>query len=325
MVQDVAGWKAPDVLPLIDGSAVGQIMYSDVALSFWGGVDPNTGVVIDEHHPLLGQAMSGCILAIPRGRGSCTGSGVLVELVLNGNGPAAILVCEEEEILTLGSIVADVVFQKPLPIFKIAPSVFKALQYYRFASVSGDHLRTAQEPIAQAPEAYTSGSQYVGRAVRLSELDAGMLSGEYGQAAEIAMRLLVRMAVIQQAEELIDVSQVHIDGCCYNGPAGLMLAEKFVTWGAKVRVPTTLNSISVDRRHWRELGISRSWGEPADALADAYLAMGAEPTYTCAPYLLDTAPQYGEQIGWAESYASGEGRRLGCLSVKSVWLPIPRE
>ncbi len=74
-------------------------------------------------------------------------------------------------------------------------------------------------------------------------------------------------------------------------------------WGATLRVPTTLNSISVDQRRWRELGIDPTLGEPASALGDAYMAMGAQLSFTCAPYLLDSAPKAGEQIVWAESNA----------------------
>ena len=70
-----------------------------------------------------------------------------------------------------------------------------------------------------------------------------------------------------------------------------------------MRVPTTLNAISVDRRRWRAQGVDEAAGLPAAALADAYLAMGARPTFTCAPYLLDGAPRFGDQIGWAESNA----------------------
>jgi predicted aconitase len=68
-------------------------------------------------------------------------------------------------------------------------------------------------------------------------------------------------------------------------------------------VPTTLNSISVDHRRWRVQGIDPAFGEPASQLGDAYVDMGAQPTFTCAPYLLDSAPGKGEQIVWAESNA----------------------
>jgi predicted aconitase len=83
----------------------------------------------------------------------------------------------------------------------------------------------------------------------------------------------------------------------------LRFAERLCELGAQVRIPTTLNAVSVDRRRWRELGVDAAIGEPASRLADAYLKMGAKPSFTCAPYLLDTAPTFGEQIVWAESNA----------------------
>ena len=82
-----------------------------------------------------------------------------------------------------------------------------------------------------------------------------------------------------------------------------MYKRQLVAWGARVRVQTTLNSISVDQRRWRALGIDAAFGEPASALGDAYMAMGAQLSFTCAPYLLDSAPARGEQIVWAESNA----------------------
>jgi predicted aconitase len=66
----------------------------------------------------------------------------------------------------------------------------------------------------------------------------------------------------------------------------------------KVVVPTTLNSMSVDQRQWKSLGVAPALGEPAAALGDAYLALGATHSFTCAPYLLDSAPSVGDQIAW---------------------------
>ena len=76
---------------LTSGSARGPVLFSDTALSFWGGVAPTNGEVIDRHHPLSGQIITGKVLAIPKGRGSCTGSSVLMEVILNGNGPSALV------------------------------------------------------------------------------------------------------------------------------------------------------------------------------------------------------------------------------------------
>ena len=78
---------------LAEGRAAGALLSADVGLSFWGGVDPLTGTIIDRHHSLLGECLAGRVLAIPSGRGSCSGSGVLLELVLNGQAPAVVVTC----------------------------------------------------------------------------------------------------------------------------------------------------------------------------------------------------------------------------------------
>ena len=134
-------------------------------------------------------------------------------------------------------------------------------------------------------------------------IDEAMLAGGNGKAAQVAMKIITRMAGILGAAELIDITQAHIDGCIYTGPASLRFARQLCDWGGRVKVPTSLNSISVDQRRWRSLGIDPAAGQPASDLADAYVEMGARPTFTCAPYLLETAPAFGEQIVWAESNA----------------------
>jgi hypothetical protein len=58
------------------------VLYSTTSLSFWGGIDPHTGIIIDTSHPLVGQCVTNTALCIPSGRGSCTGSQVLLELIL---------------------------------------------------------------------------------------------------------------------------------------------------------------------------------------------------------------------------------------------------
>jgi predicted aconitase len=64
-----------------------------------------------------------------------------------------------------------------------------------------------------------------------------------------------------------------------------------------------MNAICVDRRQWRAQGVATVLGDGSDALAEAYIEMGAEPTYTCAPYLLEPAPKAGQNIAWGESNA----------------------
>ncbi|KQW30956.1 hypothetical protein ASE36_01275 [Rhizobium sp. Root274] len=270
---------------LVPGVAEGRILFSDVGLSFWGGVDAVTGEVIDRHHPLSGQSLRGRVLAIPTSRGSCSGSGVVLELLLNDQGPAAILLERPEAIITLGVIVAEALFGRSIPVVCVGEKTFVTLRD------RGD-VRIAAVDREARPAT-----------VRLSPEDQGILAGAKGEAAAVAMRIVLRMAEIEGAEDLIDITRAHIDGCIYTGAGGLAFAEKLRDLGGRVQVPTTLNAISVDQRQWRAQGLAPEFGEPASRLADAYVAMGAKPTFTCAPYLLDDKPQRDEQIVWAESNA----------------------
>ncbi|MET1080177.1 MAG: aconitase X [Pseudomonas sp.] len=290
---------------LVAGTGEGLLLYAEVGLSFWGGVDSSSGEVIDRHHPLSGERLAGRVLAIPSGRGSCTGSSVLMELISNGHAPAALVLAEPDEILTLGVLVAQIIFQRSLPVLYIGREAFAALRGTAFVRVEGASLRTFDQPPSdgwqatdELPEPPTDD-----HSITLGDLDRALLDGQHGKAAQVAMQVVLRMAQLQGATALVDVTQAHIDGCIYTGPASLRFAQQLVHWGAAVRVPTTLNAISVDQRRWRQLGIDPELGEPASALGDAYMAMGATQSFTCAPYLLDSAPKAGEQIVWAESNA----------------------
>ncbi|MHC8351467.1 cis-3-hydroxy-L-proline dehydratase [Pseudomonas sp. RT4P38] len=290
---------------LVAGAAQGALLFADVGLSFWGGVDPFSGEVIDRHHPLSGEYLANRVLAIPSGRGSCTGSSVLMELISNGHAPAALVLAEPDEILTLGVLVAQTIFERSLPVLCIGREAFAALRGKAFARVEASTVTLFEHLPGDAWQALDSPLQTVEKitSIELTEHDQALLDGEHGKAAQVAMQIVLRMAQLQGARNLVDVTQAHIDGCIYTGPASLRFAEQLVQWGAKVRVPTTLNSISVDQRRWRELGIDPALGVPASALGDAYMAMGAQLSFTCAPYLLDSAPKAGEQIVWAESNA----------------------
>ncbi|MDK1385540.1 aconitase X [Sinorhizobium sp. 8-89] len=280
---------------ILGGTARGPIVGTVEALSFWGGVDPATGRVIDVHHPLHGSCLTGGILLMPSSRGSCTGSGVLLDLALTGRAPAALVFCEAEDVLTLGALIAAEMFGKPLPVLRVSRKAFEALSQAETARISeaaieADGLTITVEPPATA-------------ALDLSEADRAMLDGRDGVAVQQAMRIICAMAAQQGAEGLVDVVQGHIDGCIYASPANLTFAEKMAEMGAEVRVPTTMNAISVDRANWQAQGVPAAFGDPAARLADAYVRMGCRPTFTCSPYLLDSAPRAGESIAWAESNA----------------------
>jgi cis-L-3-hydroxyproline dehydratase len=139
--------------------------------------------------------------------------------------------------------------------------------------------------------------------INLSNHDKRMLDGEEGKAAQVAMRILLRIAEIQGATELIDISYAHIGGSLYTGQGSLKVIETFVENGGKVSVPTTMNAISIDRNRWQSQGIDPDFAHNADRLATAFEKMGVKPIFSCTPYIFPDRPQLGDDIVWAESNA----------------------
>ena len=92
---------------LVAGEASGDVVASREMLSFWGGVDPATGVVIDHRHPLRGRSLAGAVVVLPKGKGSSTGSYVLLDLLAAGVAPAGIVMSRIDEIIALGVVVHE--------------------------------------------------------------------------------------------------------------------------------------------------------------------------------------------------------------------------
>lgn len=105
--------------PVVAGSARGLALAADAPLSFWGGFDPETGTIIDRRHPLSGYLATGRVLVLPSGRGSCSGSGVLLEAIHNGTAPAAILTSRLDQVIGLGCILGDELYARHPPMIVI--------------------------------------------------------------------------------------------------------------------------------------------------------------------------------------------------------------
>jgi len=101
---------------LADGEAEGAALVLREPLSLWGGVDPETGAIIDARHPQRGYSIAGRVLVMPAVRGSSSSSSVLAETVRAGCAPAAILLGESDLILAVGAAVAEELYGKRVPI-----------------------------------------------------------------------------------------------------------------------------------------------------------------------------------------------------------------
>jgi len=104
---------------LIGGTANGTTLVLSEPLSLWGGLDPKTGIVIDQRHPNLGDVVTGKVLVLPAGRGSSSASSILLEAVRQGKAPAAIIMAETDGILTLGAAVARELYEFTLPVLTL--------------------------------------------------------------------------------------------------------------------------------------------------------------------------------------------------------------
>jgi uncharacterized protein len=98
------------------GEAEGQALVLSQPLSFWGGIDAETGDIIDHSHPGLSQNVAGKILVMPSGRGSSSSSSVLAEAIRRGTAPAGILLERPDPILAVGAIVAEFLYDIRMPL-----------------------------------------------------------------------------------------------------------------------------------------------------------------------------------------------------------------
>jgi uncharacterized protein len=90
------------------GKSEGKALVTSMPISFYGGVDPNTGVIIEKGHELQGQSVKGRILVFPTGKGSTVGSYTLYRMKKNGTAPAGIINKECETVVAVGAIISEI-------------------------------------------------------------------------------------------------------------------------------------------------------------------------------------------------------------------------
>lgn len=93
---------------LVSGSAKGVALSSLEPIGFLGGIDPETGIVIEQGHELEGECVAGRILVFPTGKGSTVGSYTIYRLARNGVSPAAIINANGDAVTTVGAIIASI-------------------------------------------------------------------------------------------------------------------------------------------------------------------------------------------------------------------------
>jgi len=90
------------------GEAEGEALVSSEPIGFLGGVDPDTGLIVEGGHPLEGACVAGRVLVFPTGKGSTVGSYTLYRLARNGLAPAAIVNAEADPVVAVGAIISGI-------------------------------------------------------------------------------------------------------------------------------------------------------------------------------------------------------------------------
>lgn len=272
--------------PITTSFITGEAFYSNIGISFWGGIDPLDGKVIDQTHPLHGRCIKDKILCIPSGRGSCTGSQVLLELILNGNAPRAIILRDVDSILCTGAVIAEEFFRDENDVSIPIICAVGQDNFSQLLQKSNDNDMITIETQEDNTNIIVIGNRNGTKKIvlrNLLALDTHSFDGcnadndeKKSQAESLALRVVQRIACISGATELIPITCAHIDAVTYIGRGGLQFAQKLAKLGGKVKVPTTLNSQSTDRRRWKELGVDETLATNANSVGDAYLELGCE-------------------------------------------------
>jgi len=133
---------------IVAGAAAGEVLATSQSISFWGGVDPATGLINDPRHELFGQSIAGKILVFPYGKGSSTGSLMILELVRVNKAPAAMINLKTEPILATGPIVSKHFYGREIPVVTMEKALFDTLRSGQYLRVEATHGRVVvSEPL----------------------------------------------------------------------------------------------------------------------------------------------------------------------------------
>jgi len=113
---------------LVEGHATGPALVLDEPLSFWGGLDPATGEIVEANHPQRGSVVTGTILVMPSGRGSSSSATVLAEAIRARTAPAGIILGAPDDIIVIGVLVAAELYGVSMPVVVASPTTLGTIR-----------------------------------------------------------------------------------------------------------------------------------------------------------------------------------------------------
>jgi len=120
---------------VFDGGCSAEVLVLDEPLSFWGGLDVRTGLIIDERHPQKGRSVAGRILVMPGTRGSTSAAGALAESLRLGTGPAAFILPEPDALVLAAVTIAAKLYDRVVPVLAIGRAKWSELTHSKMLRI----------------------------------------------------------------------------------------------------------------------------------------------------------------------------------------------
>jgi len=142
----------------------------------------------------------------------------------------------------------------------------------------------------------------------LTKEEESVLEGEKGEALSFAMKILVNLGDLEEANRLIPIVSAHVSGVSYHtaGEGLIKLLQELNGMHAKVSVPTSLNPAGMDLKRWEEIGYPEDFASKQNIIIDLYAKIGIDITCSCIPYETPHRMhpiKFGDHISWGESNA----------------------
>lgn len=207
----------------------------------------------------------------------------MLELILNGNAPRAIILRDVDSILCTGAVIAQEFFHDENVAIPIMCAVGQEYFSRLLQNDENEMTLTKESDQYNADVVIKCGKNEIRTKDLLAMKQTLSINGfddeapqTKSQAESLSLRVVKRIGYISGAKELIPITCAHIDSVTYIGQGGLRFAQRLVELGGKVKVPTTMNSQSTDRRRWKQLGIDATLATNANSVGDAYLELGCQ-------------------------------------------------
>ena len=142
--------------------------------------------------------------------------------------------------------------------------------------------------------------------MELTEHERSLLNGDCGSEAKELMEVMLKIAELNGARELIEIKQVMLattEILSLAGEVGIEYMVKLANAGAKFRVPTYTDVVSIDVEEWQRLGIPKGYTQTQRKSVEAVTKMGGILSLTCAPYLCGAIPKLGDHVAYVETSA----------------------